>query len=215
MFINEMADLCERVGADITEVAHGIGSDSRIGPKFLQPGPGYGGSCYPKDMLALVKTGQDNNINITVIDTVIKSNTRRKLLMVEKIINALGGSVTSKVIGVLGLAFKANTDDMRESPSTDIIRMLQEEGAHITAYDPQAMEQAKTLLPHVMLCGDAYDCVRNVDAVVIVTEWEEFRNLDLVKIKNRMNDPVMIDLRNIYDPEVVRALGFSYTSIGR
>jgi UDPglucose 6-dehydrogenase len=214
-FINEIADLCEQAGADVQEVAHGIGLDHRIGPKFLQPGPGYGGSCFPKDLLALLKAGLDFGVPIRSIETIISINDQRKRAMARKIIAACGGSIRGRTIAVLGLTFKADTDDMRESPSVPIITALQDAGAKVRAYDPEGMEHAKTMLGGVEFAPDAYACARNANALVVLTEWKEFRALDLARIKQELVQPLIVDLRNIYSPADMAKAGFAYVSIGR
>lgn len=214
-YINEMADLCEQVGANVQEVARGIGLDNRIGSKFLHAGPGYGGSCFPKDTLALIKTAQDYNAPTRIVETVAAVNDQRKRAMGRKVIAACGGSVRDKTIAILGLTFKPNTDDMRDAPSIAIATALQDAGAHVRGYDPEGMEQARPLLPDVELCGDAYSCITGADALVIVTEWNEFRALDLKRAHKLLKTPVVVDLRNIYRPEDMERLGFTYTSIGR
>lgn len=214
-FINEMADLCEAVGANVQEVSRGIGLDGRIGKKFLNAGPGYGGSCFPKDTLALTKTANDYNSPVRIVDTVVEVNASRKKAMAGKIIKAMGGDVSGKTIGVLGLAFKQNTDDMRDAPSLDIIPALVEAGAKIKAYDPEAMEEAKHLLNGIDYAENAYSAVDSADAMVILTEWDQFRALDLERIKASLNGDVVVDLRNIYSPEDMSKRGFTYTSIGR
>ncbi|MEM6410728.1 MAG: UDP-glucose/GDP-mannose dehydrogenase family protein [Pseudomonadota bacterium] len=214
-FINEMADLCEKVGANVQEVARGIGLDNRIGSKFLNAGPGYGGSCFPKDTLALTKTANDYKAPVRIVDTVVKVNADRKRSMAGKVIDALGGDAKGKKIGLLGLAFKQNTDDMRDAPSLDIVPMLTEAGAELTAYDPEAGDEAAKLLPDLALAGSAYEAVEGADAVVIITEWDQFRALDLERIKSGMRGTAVVDLRNIYRPEDMAAKGFEYTSIGR
>jgi UDPglucose 6-dehydrogenase len=213
-FINEMADLCEKLDADVQDVARGIGLDNRIGAKFLHAGPGYGGSCFPKDTLALVKTAQDANSPTRLIETVVEVNGRRKKRMAEKIIAACGGSVAGKRIAVLGLAFKPNTDDMRDAPSLDIIPALQAAGAEVIAYDPESMEQARQVL-NVGFAEGPYDCIEGADALVIITEWNAFRALDLKRVKASLKSPVVVDLRNIYRPQEMKALGFTYHGIGR
>ena len=214
-FINEIADLCEKTGADVQDVARGIGLDKRIGPKFLHPGPGYGGSCFPKDTLALVKTGQDYEAPLRIVETVVSVNDQRKRAMGRKIIAACGGSVRGKTIAILGLAFKPNTDDMREAPALAIVTALQDAGASVRGYDPEAMKQAEPLLPGIAFADSAYACVEGADAVAILTEWDEFRALDLGRLKSLLKAPVLVDLRNIYPPEDVRAAGFDYSSVGR
>lgn len=215
-FINEMADLCEQVGANVQDVARGMGLDNRIGSKFLHAGPGYGGSCFPKDTLALIKTAQDYGTPSRIVEAVASVNDQRKRAMGRKVIAACGGSVRGKTIALLGLTFKPNTDDMRDAPSLAIVAALQDGGARIRAFDPEGMEQAKAALPgEVHYCADAYDCVTGADAAVIVTEWNIFRALDLGRIKSLMNEPVLVDLRNVYRAEQVRAQGFTYADIGR
>src|SRR5713101_58556 len=214
-FINEIADLAEKVGADVQDVARGIGLDNRIGSKFLHPGPGFGGSCFPKDTRALLKTAQDNNIPLRVVEAVIAANDIRKRAMARKVAAAFGGSLRGKTIAVLGLTFKPNTDDMREAPSIPLITALQDMGALVRAFDPVGMEQAKAILPDVAYCDGPYSCADGADGVVIVTEWEQFRALDLEQMKREMACPIMIDLRNVYRPDEVIASGFLYQSIGR
>lgn len=213
-FINEMADLCEAVGANVQEVARGIGLDNRIGPKFLHAGPGYGGSCFPKDTLALMKTAQDEAAPLRIVETVVAVNDQRKRAMARKVLAACGGSVRGKRIAILGLAFKPNTDDMREAPSLAIITALQDAGAEIVAYDPESMTAAKPLLPGIAFAEDAYSCIRDADALVIVTEWDAFRALDLARVKAALREPVVVDLRNIYRSEDMRRRGFRYSNIG-
>ncbi len=214
-FINEIADLCEQVGADVQEVARGIGLDNRIGSKFLHAGPGYGGSCFPKDTLALIKTAQDHDAPTRIIETVAAVNAQRKRAMGRKVIAACGGSVRNKTIAVLGLTFKPNTDDMRDAPSLDVITTLQDAGARIRAYDPEGMMAAKALMPEVEYARDAYDCASGADALVIVTEWDMFRALDLRRLHDLLAEPIVVDLRNIYRPEDMRRRGFTYVSVGR
>ena len=214
-FINEMADLCEKVGANVQEVSRGIGLDGRIGRKFLNAGPGYGGSCFPKDTLALTKTANDYDSPVRIVDTVVEVNAARKKAMAGKVIAAMGGDVSGKTIGVLGLAFKQNTDDMRDAPSLDILPALQAAGATIKAYDPEAMEEASHLLKDIQFAKNAYEAAQDADALVIVTEWDQFRALDLERIKAALKSNVVVDLRNIYSPEDMAAKGFAYTSIGR
>ena len=214
-FINEIADLCEKTGADVQDVARGVGLDGRIGSKFLHAGPGYGGSCFPKDTLALVKTGEDYEAPLRIVETVVSVNDQRKRAMGRKIIAACGGSVRGKTIALLGLAFKPNTDDMREAPSLAIVTTLQDAGAKVRGYDPKSMEQAKPLLPDAAFATSAYDCVDGADAVAIVTEWDEFRALDLARVKRLLKTPVLVDLRNIYPPDDAKKHGLSYTAIGR
>ena len=214
-FINELADLCEAVGGDVSEVARGIGLDSRIGPKFLQAGPGYGGSCFPKDTLALTRTAAEAGAPLQIVETVVRVNEARKRAMARKVISAMGGDVQNKQIAVLGLAFKPNTDDMRDAPSLDIIPALQAAGANIKAFDPESMDEAKKMLNGVEFANNPYDCVQGADAVVIITEWDQFRALDLDRVKKALKAPIIVDLRNIYTPEEVRGEGFIYESIGR
>ncbi|PWC81611.1 UDP-glucose 6-dehydrogenase [Azospirillum sp. TSH100] len=214
-FINEIADLCEKVGANVHDVARGIGLDGRIGKKFLHPGPGYGGSCFPKDTLALVRTAQQVGSPLRIIETVVDINDKRKKQMAERIIAACGGSVDGKTVAVLGVAFKPNTDDMRDSPSLDIVPALQAAGAKVRAFDPAAMHEAEKLLPGVEWAKDAYGTLEGADCVAILTEWNEFRALDLRRVKSMLKRPVMIDLRNIYNPDDMAKAGFTYTSIGR
>jgi UDPglucose 6-dehydrogenase len=214
-FINEIADLCEAVGADVQEVARGIGLDNRIGSKFLHAGPGYGGSCFPKDTLALIKTAQEADAPINIVETVISVNDARKQALAKRVIEACGGSIEGKTIAVLGLTFKPNTDDMREAPSLALIPALQQAGAVVRANDPQGMKHAKPILPDVQFCENAYDATEGADALVIVTEWDAYRALDLARIRQSMKNPVVVDLRNIYRPEEMAAKGFRYTSIGR
>jgi len=214
-FMNEIADLAEKVGADVQEVARGIGLDNRIGGKFLHAGPGFGGSCFPKDTLALLKTGQDNDSPLRVIEAVVTVNDTRKRAMARKVAHALGGELRGKTVAILGLTFKPNTDDMRESPSIPLITALKDMGAKVRAYDPAGMEQAKPLLSNVAFCRDAYDCAKDASALVIVTEWEQFRALDFERLKTVMERPVLVDLRNIYRADEVARAGFAYESVGR
>jgi UDPglucose 6-dehydrogenase len=213
-FINEMADLCEAVGANVQEVARGIGLDNRIGAKFLHAGPGFGGSCFPKDTLALMKTEQDLESPLRIVETVVAVNDQRKRAMARKVIAACGGSVRGKRVAVLGLAFKPNTDDMREAPSLAIIAALQDAGAAIVAHDPESMEPAKALLNDVSFAPDAYSCIEGADALVIVTEWNAYRALDLDRVKASLRQPVVVDLRNIYRSEDMRRRGFTYSNVG-
>lgn len=214
-FINEIADLAEKVGADVQEIARGIGLDNRIGSKFLHAGPGFGGSCFPKDTRALIKTAQDHEAPMRIVEAVLAVNENRKRAMARKVASIFGGTLRGKTISVLGLTFKPNTDDMRESPSIPLITALQDLGAKIRAYDPEGMEQSKTELSEVCYCDGPYSCAEGADALVIVTEWEQFRALDLDRLKRVMTCPVMIDLRNIYRPQDVIAHGFRYESVGR
>jgi UDPglucose 6-dehydrogenase len=214
-FINEVADLAEKVGADVQEIARGIGLDNRIGSKFLHAGPGFGGSCFPKDLLALVKTSQDNAVPLRIIETVVAVNDQRKRAMARKVSNALDGQLRDCTISILGLTFKPNTDDMREAPSIPLITALQDMGAKVRVYDPVGMEQAKKLIENVTYCENAYDCAKGGDALVIVTEWEQFRALDLRRLKGAMARPIMVDLRNAYNAAQVKQAGFTYHGIGR
>jgi UDPglucose 6-dehydrogenase len=214
-FINEIADLCEKVGANVHDVSRGIGLDGRIGKKFLHPGPGYGGSCFPKDTLALVRTAQDAESPLRIVETVVDINDKRKRAMADRVVAACGGSVEGKKISILGLTFKPNTDDMRDSPSLDIVPALVKAGATVAAYDPEGMEEAKKLLDGLEYCNDAYATMEGADAVVIVTEWNQFRALDLDRVKSLLKSPVMVDLRNVYKPSEMADAGFTYTSIGR
>ncbi|MBT5456710.1 MAG: UDP-glucose/GDP-mannose dehydrogenase family protein, partial [Rhodospirillaceae bacterium] len=214
-FINEFASLCEKVGADIQDVARGIGLDGRIGGKFLHAGPGYGGSCFPKDTLALVKTAQDSDAPIRIVETVVEINEARKAEMADKVIAACGGSVDGMTIAMLGLTFKPNTDDMRDSPSLVIISRLQAAGATIRAYDPQGMEEASSLVEDVTFCTGTYEAMEGADALVIVTEWNAFRALDLNRVKSLLSTPILVDLRNIYNPREMEQSGFVYFSVGR
>jgi UDPglucose 6-dehydrogenase len=214
-FINEVANLCEKVGANVQEVARGIGLDGRIGGKFLHAGPGYGGSCFPKDTLALVQTARDHGAPLHIIEAVVKVNEDRKRQMADKIISACGGSVDGKTIAVLGLTFKPNTDDMRDSPSLAIVPALQAAGAKIRAFDPQGMTEAAEMMPGIELCGDAYETMEGADALAIVTEWNEFRLLDLERVKGLLSAPLIIDLRNIYKADEIIKAGFDYFSVGR
>jgi len=214
-FINEIADLCEATGADVQDVARGIGLDNRIGSKFLHAGPGYGGSCFPKDTLALIKTAQDFGAPTRIVETVAAVNESRKRAMGRRIVAACGGDVRGKTIAILGLTFKPNTDDLRDAPALAIIQTLQDAGAKVRAYDPEGMAHAKKILENVSFAEDAYDCVTGTDAVAIITEWNEFRALDLERVHGLMNHPVLVDLRNIYRREEVARYGFDYVAVGR
>ena len=216
-FINEMADLCEKVGANVQDVARGIGMDNRIGSKFLHAGPGYGGSCFPKDTLALLKTAEDYDSPTRIVEAVVKVNDSRKRAMGRKVLDALGGAETArgKKAALLGLTFKPNTDDMRDSPSIAIAQTLSDAGVSVAAFDPEGMELAKPLMPEVDMCADPYEAIEGADAVVIVTEWDAFRALDLGRVMELANSPVLVDLRNIYSPDDVRGRGFAYSSVGR
>ena len=215
-FINEMADLCEQLGADVQDVARGMGLDRRIGRTFLHPGPGYGGSCFPKDTAALVRTAQQARVPLRIVEAVVAVNDTRKGAMASRVIAACGGSVRGKTVGILGVAFKPNTDDMREAPSLAIVPALQDAGAAVRAYDPAAMAEAGRMLPHVTWCDSAYEVATGAHAVVLLTEWNEFRALDLPRLREAMQPtPVLVDLRNVYrGPEVVGA-GMAYHGIGR
>jgi UDPglucose 6-dehydrogenase len=214
-FINEMADLCEAVGADVQQVARGIGLDNRIGSKFLHPGPGYGGSCFPKDTLALVRTAADAGRPTRLVETTVAINDARKKAMAQKVVDALGGQVQGRTVGILGLTFKPDTDDMRDSPALDIVPALQAQGAAVRAYDPEGMGEAGKLLSGVTFAEGPYEAAEDADVLVILTEWNAFRALDLDRIKMLMKAPVVVDLRNVYQPQQMRDAGFSYTSIGR
>jgi UDPglucose 6-dehydrogenase len=214
-FINEMADLCEAVGANVQEVARGIGLDNRIGGKFLHAGPGYGGSCFPKDTMALIKTAQDAGTPSRIVETVAAVNDQRKRAMGRRVIAACGGQVRGKTIAVLGLTFKPNTDDMREAPAIAIITALQDAGARVRAYDPQGMAQARLVLEEIDYAADPYACAEAADALVIVTEWDAFRALDLARLGREMRHPVLVDLRNVYRPEEATRHGFAYAGVGR
>jgi UDPglucose 6-dehydrogenase len=214
-FINEIADLCEKVGADVHGVARGMGLDRRIGGKFLHPGPGYGGSCFPKDTLALTRTGEQAGSPLRLVETVVKVNDARKQDMAKRVIAACGGSVAGKTIAVLGVTFKPNTDDMRDAPSLVIVPALQAAGASLRAYDPAGMAEAGKLLADVTWCEDAYSATEGADALVLMTEWNEFRALDLVRVRDALKVPVLVDLRNVYDPLEMCDLGFRYSCVGR
>jgi UDPglucose 6-dehydrogenase len=214
-FINEIADLCEKTGANVQSVARGIGMDNRIGSKFLHPGPGYGGSCFPKDTTALLKTAEDHETSVQIVKAAVDVNNLRKRSMGRRVITAAGGSVEDKKIALLGLTFKPNTDDMRDSPAIDIVRVLQDHGAKVSAFDPEGHHQAKAVMENVDFAEDAYSCMEGADVLVLVTEWNEFRALDLDRVKSLLKTPTIVDLRNIYRPEQVRALGFFYASVGR
>ncbi len=213
-YINEIALICERVGADVHHVAVGMGLDNRIGKKFLHPGPGYGGSCFPKDTQALLQIAEKHDFNFEIVKAAVRVNQRQREVMIQKIYKTLG-DLKGKTLGVLGLAFKPNTDDMRDAPSVDIIRAVLKAGGRVKAFDPVANEKAKEILPEVEYCSDTYEAAEGSDALIFVTEWNQFRSLDLVKIKKLMRDPTIIDLRNIYDPAKVRQQGFKYACVGR
>jgi UDPglucose 6-dehydrogenase len=214
-FINEIADLCEQVGADVQDVARGMGLDNRIGAKFLHAGPGFGGSCFPKDTTALLKTAQDSGVALRIVETVSAVNDQRKRAMARKVVSALNGSVRGKTVAVLGLAFKPNTDDTRDSPAIPLITALQDLGAQVRAYDPAGMEQAKPSLPAINYCTSAYAAAEGADALVIATEWEQFRALDLTRLRSIMAQPVIVDLRNIYGADEMKRAEFRYVAIGR
>lgn len=214
-FINEISDLCEILDADVQEVAKGIGLDGRIGGKFLHAGPGYGGSCFPKDTLALVRTADQAGSPLRIVETVVDINNKRKQKMAERVISASGGSVDGKTVCVLGVTFKPNTDDMRDSPSLDIIAGLQKAGAEIQAYDPEGMKEAAELLDNVKWCDGAYSALNGADVAVIITEWNEFRGLDMERVKAQMKTPILVDLRNIYNPSEMENTGITYSCIGR
>jgi len=214
-FINEMADLCEKVGANVQDVSKGIGLDNRIGKKFLHAGPGYGGSCFPKDTLALTRTANDHGSPVRIVDTVVEVNDARKKAMAERVIKAMGGSVKGKTIGVLGLAFKPNTDDMRDAPSLDIIPALQAAGARVKAYDPESMHEAGKMLTEVDFCDGPYHAVDGADAMVLITEWDQFRAMDFDRVKKLLRTPTVVDLRNVYQPSDMKRRGFNYVSVGR
>lgn len=215
MFINEMADLCEKVGADVQDVSRGIGLDNRIGSKFLHAGPGYGGSCFPKDTLALLKTAQDHETPVRIVEAVVQANDLRKRAMGRKIINALGGDVRGKKVALLGLTFKPNTDDMRDAPSIAIVQTLVDAGAVVHAHDPEGMAEASKILPEVVMTTGAYAAATDADAVALVTEWDAYRALDFAKLLSVMKGNALIDLRNIYRPAEAEAAGFAYSSVGR
>ncbi len=214
-FINEIADVCEAVGANVQEVADAVGRDGRIGDKFLHPGPGYGGSCFPKDVSAIIRTAREARAPLTLIEQVQRVNDERKIAMVPKIERALGGTLTDKTIAVLGVTFKPNTDDMRDAPSLTVVPMLLERGATVRVYDPQGREQGEELLPGVVWAKDALDACQGADAAVVLTEWNEFRALNLSRIKDALKGDVLVDLRNIFKAEDVEAVGLAYESVGR
>jgi UDPglucose 6-dehydrogenase len=214
-FMNELALLAEKLGADIELVRKGIGADPRIGPKFLFPGPGFGGSCFPKDTLAFAYTAREANARQTIVEQVIEVNNARKKKMAQKVIDFCGGSVAGLTIGVLGLTFKPNTDDMRDAPSLDIVPALQKAGGKVVAFDPEGMTEAGKLMPGVAFAKTAYEAAAGADVLVVITEWHEFRGLDPRRIKEAMRQPRIVDLRNIFDPEEMRGLGFTYEGIGR
>jgi UDPglucose 6-dehydrogenase len=214
-FINEIANLCEAIGTNVVDLAKGMGLDNRIGKKFLHAGPGYGGSCFPKDTLALARIAQEHGSPVRIVETVMEINAAQKARMVGKIRKALGGSEAGKTIAVLGLTFKPETDDMRDSPALTILPALMEKGAKIVATDPHGMEEAKKIMPEISYVADPYTAVAKADGVVIMTEWNEYRSLDLERVKKLMQGHLFIDLRNVYDPEVIRQAGFEYTGVGR
>jgi UDPglucose 6-dehydrogenase len=214
-FINEMANLCERISGDVHALARGIGLDKRIGSKFLHPGPGFGGSCFPKDTRSAAFFAREAGESLQIVEAVIRVNERQRQRMVDKVVQALGGEARGKTVGMLGLSFKPETDDMRDAPALDIVAALEQQGAVVRAYDPVAMEAARKLLPNVTLCEDAYEACEDADALVIVTEWNQFRMLDLERVKSLLREPVVVDLRNVYDPVRMRESGFRYTCVGR
>ena len=214
-FINEMADLCEKVGANVQDVSKGIGLDNRIGKKFLHAGPGYGGSCFPKDTLALTKTANDHGSPVRIVDTVVQVNDARKKAMAQRVIDAMGGSAKGKTIGVLGLAFKPNTDDMRDAPALDIIPALQAAGARVKAFDPESMHEAEKMLSNVDFCDGPYHAIDGADAMVLITEWDQFRAIDFDRVKKLLKTPTVVDLRNVYQPSDMAKRGFNYVSVGR
>jgi UDPglucose 6-dehydrogenase len=214
-FINEMADLCEVVGGDVQDVARGIGLDGRIGAKFLHAGPGYGGSCFPKDTLALLKTAEDAQSPLRIVEAVVKVNDARKRAMGRKVLKALGEEPRGKIVALLGLAFKPNTDDMRDAPSIAIVQALEDAGVRVRGYDPESMEQARPLMPDVELCAGPYEAAEGADAVVLVTEWDALRALDLDRLAGSMRQKILVDLRNIYPPEEVEEAGFAWHGVGR
>jgi len=214
-FINEMANLCEEIGGDVHAIARGIGLDRRIGPKFLHPGPGFGGSCFPKDTRSAASFARQAGLQLEIVEAVIRVNERQRERMVEKITRALGGDARGKTVAVLGLSFKPETDDMRDAPSVEILQKLQERGATIRAFDPVAMTNAARELPDVTLCKNEYEACENADALVLMTEWNQFRMLDLERVRTLLREPVVVDLRNVYDPVSMRKAGFRYDSVGR
>jgi UDPglucose 6-dehydrogenase len=214
-FINEMASICERVGADVHKVAKGMGLDKRIGPKFLHPGPGFGGSCFPKDTRAISQIAKQHGYEFKIVDAVLRVNNERPEIMVQKIASALGGDLSGAIIGILGLTFKPNTDDIRESPAIPIIRSLQEKGAKIQGYDPAGMEHAKQYVPDIAYKKDLYAVAEGADALILATEWNQFRIINWERVKKLLRRPIVVDLRNIYDPQRMKASGFHYTSVGR
>jgi len=214
-FINEMANLCEKIGGDVHAIARGIGLDRRIGPKFLHPGPGFGGSCFPKDTRSAASFARQKGLQLEIVEAVIRVNEQQRERMVEKITRALGGDARGKTVAVLGLSFKPETDDMRDAPSVDILQKLQQRGASIRAFDPVAMANAVRELPDITLCKNEYEACENADALVLMTEWNQFRMLDLARVRTLLREPVVVDLRNVYDPVSMRRAGFRYDSVGR
>jgi len=214
-FINEMANLCEEIGGDVHAIARGIGLDRRIGPKFLHPGPGFGGSCFPKDTRSAASFARQKGLQLEIVEAVIRVNEQQRERMVEKITRALGGDARGKTVAVLGLSFKPETDDMRDAPSVDILQKLQQRGASIRAFDPVAMANAGRALPDITLCKNEYEACENADALVLMTEWNQFRMLDLARVRTLLREPVVVDLRNVYDPVSMRKAGFRYDSVGR
>jgi UDPglucose 6-dehydrogenase len=214
-FINEIANLCEKIAGDVHAVARGIGLDQRIGRKFLHPGPGFGGSCFPKDTRSAAHFAREAGVRLAIVETVIQVNEDQRERMVEKIVQALGGNASGKTVGILGLSFKPETDDMRDAPSLDIVRGLEERGATVRAFDPVAMPRAASLLPNATFCKDSYEACQNADAVVIVTEWNQFRMLDMNRVRSLVRCPVLVDLRNVYEAEPIRKAGFEYVGVGR
>jgi UDPglucose 6-dehydrogenase len=214
-FINEVANLCEKVGADVQAVARGIGLDRRIGPKFLHAGPGFGGSCFPKDTRSVAHFARETGESLEIVEAVVRVNDRQRQRMIDKIVGALGGAAQGKTVAMLGLSFKPETDDMRDAPSVDIIQGLQERGATVRACDPRALEEAERMLPEIVPCADAYDACEGADVLVVMTEWNQYRMLDLDRVKDLLTQPRIVDLRNVYEPESARTAGFTYASVGR
>jgi len=214
-FINEFANLCERIGGDVHAISRGIGLDGRIGPKFLHPGPGFGGSCFPKDTRSAAHFAREVGEELEIVEAVVRVNDRQRWRMVEKVVGAMRGDVSGKTIGVLGLSFKPETDDMRDAPSVEIVQSLLSRGARVRAFDPAAMSKAEKVLPEVQMCRNEYEACDGADALLIITEWNQFRMLDLERVKALLRAPVVIDLRNVYEPEPMRAAGFQYSCVGR
>jgi len=214
-FINEIANLCENIGADVHDIARGIGLDRRIGPKFLHPGPGFGGSCFPKDTRSVAHFASEHGDGLRIVDAVIEVNESQQARMIEKIAGVLDGDLAGKTVACLGLSFKPETDDIRDSPALVIIRGLLERGAKVQAYDPQAMDGTRKVLPEIALCANSYEACRDADALVILTEWNQFRMLDMERVRSLMRQPVLVDLRNVYDPGPMRNAGFTYVCVGR